>query len=122
MEHHILFGDLSLKRLLVELDLREPENFSGKFRWLLDLRQATLTASADEVRMLGQFTKEFRRQNPVKEKYKMAAVAEDDVTYGLFRMFMVYAEDDSCELYISRSKPEALEWLDGDQTSESNIA
>lgn len=65
--------------------------------------------------------KSYADMNTVQGAYRIAVVSNDDVTFGMFRMFMVYAERDETELHISRSKPEAMEWL-SDSDAQNSIA
>ncbi len=111
MEHHILQGDLSIADLLSAMGLNNLDRIGKKVDWLIDLRQAKLCASPDELRKLGAQIKELREKNLSDGICRMVALAEDDVTFGLLRIFIVYAESTNCRLHVCRCEGEAQSFL-----------
>ena len=45
---------------------------------------------------------------------KVAIVAPDDLTFGFFRMYEVYRQEDQIKLNVFRSEQEAIDWLRGE--------
>ncbi len=111
MEHHILQGDLSLSEILTTIGLENIEDLGQELDWLIDLRQAKLLASPAEIRDLGTKIKAKREKSLTKGECRMVALAEDDVTFGLLRIFIVYAESENARLHVCRSEPEARSFL-----------
>lgn len=114
MEHHVLSGEVSIGDLLSTLDVENFDNLKDRYNWLLDFRQAKLNATADELRQLGFKLREHRQNNTEDRVCKMAALAKDDVTYGLLRVFIVYASCEKSNLHVCRSESEARSFLDLD--------
>ena len=112
MEHHILSGDITISELLRAIGLDLSKNHEGRVKWLLDFRTAKLHATAEEVRQLGNQLKEHREKNHPDCNCKFAAIAEDDVTFGLLRIFIVYADSENADLFVCREENEAMSWLD----------
>jgi len=42
---------------------------------------------------------------------KVAIIAPQDLTYGLFRMYEVYRQEERIQLQVFRSTQEAIDWL-----------
>jgi hypothetical protein len=67
--------------------------------------------SSAEIQSLAEMLK----SNPYKPQ-KVAIVTDNDLLFGLGRVFSSYREDDVTTVQICRREADALDWLDIDQT------
>ena len=112
MEHYVLSGKVTLFRLIKELKIEEALKCQGRLNWLLDLSNAKLDISVDEIKALGKHLRQYRRQSPCRDEIcRISVIVEDDLTFGLWRMLMVHAEDQNTEFYLSKSASTSTQWL-----------
>ena len=72
---------------------------------------ASTTLTSDEVRALVNRTHDMLRQAP----FGPTAIASDNnVLYGMARMYQILAERDGISIGVFRSLPEAERWLRAD--------
>ncbi len=82
-----------------------PE-FMGVKKVLTDLAQGpSLQPSNAEIKSCARITALALEKNPLQ----IAIVAQDDLTFGLLRMFAAYVEDEKVNVF--RTKQEACGWL-----------
>lgn len=71
-----------------------------------DLRQATLTLTADELRGLAQLSGSADRG-----RSRMALVANDGLSFGLSRMYSVFRENDHVSVRVFKTPEAARSWF-----------
>lgn len=77
--------------------------------WIIN--ELKLDFSSAEIQSLAEMLK----SNPYKPE-KVALVTDNDLLFGLGRIFSTYREDEVTTVQIFRREAEALDWLDIDQT------
>lgn len=78
---------------------------------LADLRDAEdLDLSAMALRRVEEITR--RRYGHSDQSFRTAIIAPRDQSYGVGRMYEVYAEEGPENVRVCRTPAEALEWLD----------
>ena len=73
---------------------------------LWDLDDPGITLSVSEIRSLAEFAQQ-KKHRP----RKTAVLVNDDLSFGLIRMYMVYREQPNTETRVFRNRGEALDWL-----------
>jgi hypothetical protein len=81
-----------------------------------NLRMWDYTCGAKLNREDIQITAKHARSIPMPSG-RVAIVASDDLTFGLFRMYEAYREDDEVKLCVFRTKEEAIKWLKGNHSA-----
>ncbi len=85
--------------------LSEDPDFDPSYNQLVDLRAITdFAISAAELRMITV----YRLYN---EKSRRAIVADEDITFGMARMYEVFREDAPEEIKLFRDMADARRWL-----------
>jgi hypothetical protein len=105
----ILKGKASFEdaiRLATEVAL-----FTDTEKELWVINELKLHFSSAEIQSLAKVLK----SNPYRPK-KVAIVTDNDLLFGLGRIFSTYREDEVTTVQIFRREAEALDWLDIDQT------
>jgi hypothetical protein len=98
------FGLNELRDSLGELE-RQPK-FAGIDKVVTDLAQgACLQLSCDEIERQARLISVTLKKKP----FKLAFVASQDLTFGLFRVFAAYTEHDQVNVF--RNMREACDWL-----------
>ena len=100
-------GEVEFAELNDEFGLlsRQPE-FTGVKKVLTELAQGSLRqASNAEIKIHARKTAAVLKKNPLQ----IAFVVQNDLSYGLFRMFAAYTEDEGINVF--RTKQEACVWL-----------
>ncbi|MFW2374630.1 MAG: hypothetical protein ACN4GM_16000 [Gammaproteobacteria bacterium] len=78
-----------------------------------DFREVSdINFSADELRLIVAHTEAYLAHRT--SGYKLALVSDDDLIFGLARMFMVYCEHLPIKITTLRSMEEALQWVQAD--------
>ncbi len=73
---------------------------------LWDLDDPGIKLSASEIRSLAEFA-QHKKHRP----RKTAVLVNDDLSFGLIRMYMVYREQPKTDTRVFRNKGEAHDWL-----------
>ena len=99
-------GVLTRQDVLTHLQrLREDPDFDPSYNQLVDLRAVIEFAmSAAELRMITV----YRLFN---EKSRRAIVADEDITFGMARMYEVFREDAPEDIKLFRDMADARRWL-----------
>jgi len=100
-------GDVEFAELNNGLGLlsRQPE-FNGVKKVLTELAgDSFLRASSTEIERHARKISAVLKKNPLQ----IAFVAQNDLSYGLFRMFAAYIEYEKINVF--RTKQEACDWL-----------
>ena len=85
--------------------LSEDPDFDPSYNQLVDLRAITdFAISAAELRIITL----YRLYN---EKRRRAIVADEDITFGMARMYEVFREDAPEEIKLFRDMADARRWL-----------
>ena len=94
---------LNLKELVAVLD--EVSHVTNKNRrvWITT---GNFTLNSEDIRKVAERGKVLWPQNS-----RVAYVGEDDLSFGLLRIFEVFREEDNYETKIFREKSEAINWL-----------
>jgi len=98
---HILHG------LINNSDFRIDMNVVWDFRGVSDIN-----FSADELKQIVAHIEAYLVYR--SPGYKLALVTDDDLIFGLARMFMVYCEHLPIEITTLRSMDEAMQWVKAD--------
>ena len=77
--------------------------------WIIN--ELKFNFSSAEIQSLAEMLK----SNPYKPE-KVAIVTNNDLLFGLGRIFSTYREDEVTTVQVCRREAEALDWLDIDQT------
>ena len=96
----------------IQSHLSEEEHLRATgYPELIDAMAASTTLTADEVRAIVRRTHDILRRGP----FGPTAIASDnDVVYGMARMYQILAERDGISIGVFRSVAEAEHWLRGD--------
>ena len=106
-----LDGEVSGARLLGELYLNAPEECQGRTCWLVDLREATIEMSTNDVKKLASHLLGYRVRSACSDDHCMVAtVVNDDVSFGMLRMLHAYLGE-VIDLHVTRCYDDAVEWL-----------
>jgi len=102
-------GPLTIADLLDHLRVEELDRAEG-YAELFDARGATTDVRADDVRRLVERTRELQAAGKVVGP--TAIVADNDVVFGMARMYAILSEFVQAPVEVYREVPPALEWLD----------
>jgi hypothetical protein len=102
-------GRLNMADLLDHLRVEELDRAEG-YAELFDARGATTDVKADDVRRLVARTRELQAAGKVVGA--TAVVADNDVVFGMARMYAILSEFEHAPVAVYREVPPALEWLD----------
>jgi hypothetical protein len=102
-------GPLTITDLLDHLRVEELDRAEG-YAELFDARGATTDVRADDVRRLVERTRELQAAGKVVGP--TAIVADNDVVFGMARMYAILSEFVQAPVEVYREVPPALEWLD----------
>ena len=96
----------------IQSHLSEEEHLRATgYPELIDAMDASTTLTTDEVRALVNRTHDMLR----KGLFGPTAIASDNnVVYGMARMYQILAERDGISIAVFRSLPEAERWLGAD--------
>lgn len=85
-------------------------NFKPDMNVVWDFREVSdINFTADELRQIVAYTEDYlMHRNP---GYKLALVSDDDLIFGLARMFMAYCEHLPIKIMTLRSMDEAMAWV-----------
>jgi hypothetical protein len=102
-------GQTSLDEILEGLKniLNHPD-FGPGLNGIADLRQSELNTFQADVKKIADLMIEYRGTIGPS---KAAVVVSRDITFGMTRVFQVFAEQSSVETAIFRSMEEALCWI-----------
>jgi len=103
-------GVLTLPELEEHLDVEERERALG-YAELFDARGARTDLTPADVRRLVERAREAHAGGLVVGP--TAVVADNDVVYGMARMYALLAEFENAPVEVFREVEPALEWLDG---------
>ena len=110
-----LCGRVDLARLMGALAMGDPEQCKGRLRWLLDLGEAQLALTRDDIRQLAFLVNRYRTQTRcADEPCTVAIISDGDVNFGICRMIQGYAEAGNVDIFVTRSREEAELHLNGD--------
>ena len=98
---HILNG------LINNTDFKKDMNVVWDFREVSDIN-----FTADELKRIVVHTEDYLLHR--SSGYKLALVSDNDLIFGLARMFMVYCEHLPINITILRSMDEAMQWVQTD--------
>lgn len=112
MEYHTLSGDLTISDILSALGLDDLSDFENRNSWLVDFADARVNASPAEVRQQAIRLRDYQQKHKPDQRFLLAAAAEDDVTFGLLRIFVVYAECSNSRFHVCRDFQEAKTWME----------
>ena len=97
----------TLDGLINNHDFKQDMNVVWDFREVSDIN-----FTADELRQIVAHTEDYlAHRNP---GYKLALVSDDDLIFGLARMFMAYCEHLPITIMTLRSMDEAMAWVQKD--------
>ena len=113
-EHRLVtttaWGQVTYEEIQSHLSEEEHLRATG-YPELIDAIGASTTLTADEVRTLVNRTHDMLRQGP----FGPTAIASDnDVLYGMARMYEILAERDGISIGVFRNVPDAERWLRSD--------
>ena len=113
-EHRLVtttvWGQVTYEEIQSHLSEEEHLRATG-YPELVDAIGASTTLTADEVRALVNRTHDMLRQGP----FGPTAIASDnDVLYGMARMYEILAERDGISIGVFRNVPDAERWLRAD--------
>ena len=112
MEIVRLQGQVDLARLLQSLTKADPGSGIASTSWMLDLSQAQLDLSINEVARLAMTVGEYRKSSACAESAcKVAVLVDNDSSYGVGRMLQAYADVGHIDLRVTRSMDEAEQFL-----------
>ena len=102
------FGPDDVKHILD--GLRTHPDFKKDMNVVWDFREVSdINFSADELKRIVEYTGDhLSHRNP---DYKLAMVTDNDLIFGLARMFMAYCEHLPINIMILRTLDEAIEWV-----------
>ena len=103
-----LRGRIEVNQLIEHTLSRAAAGLSGAPQ-VLDARAAELAISAEDVRRIALLGEELRRRGRVRPT---AMVTDDDLAYGMARMFAAY-DADGAGFAVFRTMAEAEAWLAG---------
>ena len=98
---------LILDGLINDTDFKKDMNVIWDFREVSDIN-----FTADELRQIVSYTEVYLAHRT--PGYKLAMVSDDDLIFGLARMFMAYCEHLPIRIMTLRSMEEAMEWVQKD--------
>jgi hypothetical protein len=102
-----VWGDVTYEEIQSHLSEEEHLRATG-YPELIDAMAASTTLSSDEVRALVNRTHDMLREAP----FGPTAIASDnDVVYGMARMYQILAERDGISIGVFRSVADAERWL-----------
>jgi hypothetical protein len=102
-----VWGAVTYEEIQSHLSEEEHRRATG-YPELIDAMAASTTLSSDEVRALVNRTHDMLRQAP----FGPTAIASDnDVVYGMARMYQILAERDGISIGVFRSVADAQRWL-----------
>ena len=100
-------GQVTYEEIQSHLSEEEHLRATG-YPELIDAMGASTTLTTDEVRALVNRTHDMLRQG----RFGPTAIASDNnVIYGMARMYQILAERDGISIAVFRSLPEAERWL-----------
>ena len=102
-------GRLTLPELLEHLRVEEIDRAEG-YAELFDARGATTDVRAEDIRRLVDRTRELQAAGRIVGP--TAIVADNDVVFGMARMYAILSEFVNAPVEVYRDVPPALEWLD----------
>jgi hypothetical protein len=113
-EHRLVtttvWGQVTYEEIQSHLSEEEHLRATG-YPELIDAIGASTTLTADEVRALVNRTHDMLRQGP----FGPTAIASDnDVLYGMARMYEILAERDGISVGVFRNVRDAERWLRAD--------
>ncbi|HLS48055.1 MAG TPA: hypothetical protein VK012_06010 [Gemmatimonadales bacterium] len=100
-------GIFTLADLVASIQAREASGLLGNAH-VIDAREAEFQLTAQEVRTIAGFTRELQRRQPIG---RTAFVAEEDLPYGLGRMYAAFDGRDTSAFGVFRTMNEAEEWI-----------
>jgi hypothetical protein len=89
--------------------LRDPSYAPG-FDFLSDRRQETSVPDTEFARSTAKF---FREHSGEMGRFRWAGVSSEEATYGMLRMFTIFAEMAGLKAHAFRDYDEARQWLRG---------
>ena len=90
--------------------LFEEDRFDPAMDLLVDLRQADSSKRSQEaIQEFAGYLKGWMQKT--EERSRVAVIAPEDVSFGLARMYEVYAEPAHRDFMVFRETNAALEWL-----------
>lgn len=105
------FGPDDVKHILDGL-ISHPD-FKKDMNVVWDFRQvADINFTVDELRKIVAHTEGYLAHR--SPGYKLAMVSDDDLIFGLARMFMAYCEHLPIKITILRTLEAAMEWVQKD--------
>lgn len=120
METVVFKGDVDPEHIITQLRLDETTPCDEATCWFLDFREARLSLSGEDVKRLGHTVTTRVQPACCEERSHCAAVlVSDDLSFGVFRMLMVYLEDSGVRLRVSRELRLLEEWLSAFTCTES---
>jgi hypothetical protein len=105
-----VWGHVTYEEIQSHLSEEERLRATG-YPELIDAMAASTTLTTDEVRALVNRTHDMLRQGPFGPT---AIASNNDVVYGMARMYQILAERDGISIAVFRRLPEAERWLRAD--------
>ena len=103
-------GKITLAEIRAEMaKLPTLPGFNPLLPGLIDLRQATVALTGDDIRQIADAIK--ARPDTFKGT-RRALLVNSDLMFGLYRMFATFASDSEAEYRIFREEKQAHEWLE----------
>ena len=83
--------------------------FNPDMPGLIDLRQATVSLTGDEIRQIADAIKANAK---TYRGARRALLIKSDLMFGLYRMFAIFASDSEAEYRVFRDENQAHAWLE----------
>lgn len=107
--HTTIDGSASTDEIVDGLkSIMNHPDFKPGLNGIADLRNSDMEVFSADVKRIANLLIEYR--NKIGPS-KTAVVVSKDVTFGMTRVFQVFAEQSSIETAIFRDRDEALQWL-----------
>ncbi len=91
--------------LAVRQQIREDGEYNATFNRIIDLREVTeISISADDLRRIAY-------GSTYSKPSRIAFIANDDLNFGVTRMYTAYCNYEADDCQIFRSMPEARQWI-----------
>jgi hypothetical protein len=102
-------GEITLAEIYEDMvRLASDPNYQPEMTGIVDMRNATVELTADELRQLAG---ELRNRPKVVARARRALLVGSDLAFGIYRMFATLAMDGSTDYRVFRDEQAARDWL-----------
>ena len=108
--HTTITGKITIAGIRAEMTkLPTLPGFNPDMPGLIDLRQATVALTGDDIRQIADAIKAHPK---TYSGARRALLVNSDLMFGLYRMFATFASDSEAEYRIFRDEKQAHDWLE----------